>query len=244
MWGAIAEPPASLKPRECRARVVAVRELAPDVLEAALRMEEPPELPFEAGQWVSIPFGPKAVRAYSIASPPASPQSITLTADVAPGGIGSLWFRGLAPGREVSFRGPLGGFVFQRSDPRQPLFVAEEIGIVPIRSILTDLYDSGVRRAACLAYWAPRPRGLVYDAEFRALTRRCPSFAYHPIVGAPEPGWTGSSGPLDALLDELAPSVENLVAYVAGGEQTIHRVRNLLMAKGLARKAVKWEKFW
>ena len=49
-------------------------------------MEDPPQLAFEAGQWVSIPFGPKRVRAYSIASAPAEAPRITLAADVAPGG--------------------------------------------------------------------------------------------------------------------------------------------------------------
>jgi hypothetical protein len=34
------------------------------------------------------------------------------------------------------------------------------------------------------------------------------------------------------------------VAYVAGGAATIAAVREVLMAKGLERKAVKWEKFW
>ena len=31
---------------------------------------------------------------------------------------------------------------------------------------------------------------------------------------------------------------------IAGGEATIHAVRDLLVAKGLERKSVKWEKFW
>ena len=38
--------------------------------------------------------------------------------------------------------------------------------------------------------------------------------------------------------------VGGLVAYVAGGEVAINRVREALMAKGLERRAVKWEKFW
>jgi NAD(P)H-flavin reductase len=232
------------KPRECRARVVSVRELAPDVLEAALGMEEPRELSFEAGQWVSVPFGPKTVRAYSIASAPISRETITLVADVAPAGLGSTWFRALASGDEVRFKGPLGGFVLPRSETREPLFVAEEIGIVPIRSILIDLSESGFSRAARLISWARGPSGLVYDAEFRALGHRHPSFAYHPLVGAADQCWTGPVGSLEELVDRLTPSIENLVAYVAGGEETIHRVRDLLVAKGLERKAVKWEKFW
>jgi hypothetical protein len=46
------------RPRECRAEVTEVRSLNPDVIEVDLRMVEPVALPFAAGQWVSVPFGP------------------------------------------------------------------------------------------------------------------------------------------------------------------------------------------
>jgi NADPH-dependent ferric siderophore reductase len=39
-------------------------------------------------------------------------------------------------------------------------------------------------------------------------------------------------------------AVGDLVAYVAGGEGAINSVREVLMAKGLERRAIKWEKFW
>ena len=38
--------------------------------------------------------------------------------------------------------------------------------------------------------------------------------------------------------------VAGLVAYVAGGEGAIARIREVLMGKGVERKAVKWERFW
>jgi ferredoxin-NADP reductase len=231
---------ATRRPRECRARVTEIRSLAPDVLEADLAMVDPPALAFEAGQWVSVPFGPKLVRAYSIASPPRSASRLTLCADVAPGGPGSRWFRALTAGAEVAFKGPLGGFVLPREETRRPLFVAEEIGIVPIRSILADLDASGFARAATLVYWAREATGLVYDAELRALARRRPGFAYHPIVAA----GPGSHGAPATVVDRLVTDVAGLVAYVAGGAATIAAVREALMAKGLERKAVKWEKFW
>jgi ferredoxin-NADP reductase len=172
------------KPASCRARVTAVRALIPEILEAELTMVEPPALSFEAGQWVSVPFGPKNVRAYSIASPPSSASTLTLCADVAPGGPGSRWFRALAAGAEVEFKGPLGGFVLGREETRYLLFVAEEIGIVPIRSILADLDDRGFAGPATLVYGARDPGWLVYDGEFRARARRHPGFAYHPVVGS------------------------------------------------------------
>jgi ferredoxin-NADP reductase len=230
------------KPVAARARVTAVRTLASEVLEADLAMVEPPTLAFDAGQWVSVPFGPKTVRAYSIASTPRVSSAITLCADVAPGGLGSRWFRGLTPGSEVEFKGPLGGFVWTPGETRRAVFVAEEIGIVPIRAILADLDEQGSALPATLVYWARDASWLVYDDELRTRARRRGAFAYHPIVRTGE----------RVAADELASAVERLVtdvsggvvAYVAGGEAAINRVREVLMAKGLERRAVKWEKFW
>ena len=258
-----------LKPTQCATSVEAVRFLAADVMEVDLRMQEPPEFHFDAGQWVSIPFGPKTVRAYSIASTPRSPKVITLCADVAPGGIGSKWFRALERGQPVQFKGPTGGFVFHRTDPRRVLFVAEEIGIVPIRSILTELYETGFGRGAALIYWGRDPGWLVYEAEFRSLARRYPSFSYFPVVreapavtagssagfagaailgaarrGPPRPPSMIDKGEAAEVVDRLVHSVNGLVAYVSGGGEMINRVRAVLMAKGLDRKSVKWEKFW
>ena len=179
---------------DCKAGVRVVRSLTSEILEVDLSLLEPAEFPFEAGQWVSVPFGPKRVRAYSIASTPSTLRQITLCADMAPGGIGSQWFRTLRPGQVVEFKGPTGGFVFNRADPRRPLFVAEEIGIVPIRSILWDLYQTGFGRPATLIYWCRDPSWLAYHSEFILLARRYPSFEYLPVVREPVGGWQGEKG--------------------------------------------------
>jgi len=224
------------KARECRARVTELRALTPDVLEADLAMVDPATLTFDAGQWISVPFGPKNVRAYSIASSPRTPATLTLCADVAPAGLGSQWFRGLAPGAAVDFKGPLGGFVLEPGDTRRLLLVAEEIGIVPLRAIAHELAAAGFVRPATLVYWARDSGWLVYDDDLRALARRHAAFAYHPI--------TPADGEPAATAERLAGEVAGLVAYVAGGEATIKAVRAALMAKGVERRAVKWEKFW
>lgn len=229
---------------QCRARVEAVRSLTPNIIEAELALVEPTEFAFAAGQWVSVPFGPKTVRAYTIASTPVNRRRITLCADVAPGGIGSKWFRQLEPGQAVEFKGPTGGFVFNRADPRRPLFVAEEIGIVPIRSILWDLYQTGFGRPARLIYWCRDPSWLAYHAEFVLMARRFPAFEYLSVVREAAGGWRGEKGEAADLVERVVPSVEGLIAYVSGGGETINKVRAVLMARGMERKAVKWEKFW
>jgi ferredoxin-NADP reductase len=218
------------KARDCRARVAAVRQLAPAIVEVDLRMEDPARLDFDAGQWISVPFGPKTVRAYTIASTPRDGNLLSLCADVAPAGIGSRWLAALVVGEEVGFKGPLGGFVFDRTDARRPLFVAEEIGIVAIRSIVADLAETDALPAATLVHWVPGREHLIYADELAGLVRDHPGFVYHPVVG-------GELG-----VDHFASDAR--VAYVAGGGALIRRVRDAFVSRGLDRKAVKWERFW
>jgi len=209
-----------------------------------LRILEPADFRFQAGQWVSVPFGPKNVRAWSMASSPTRVGVITLAVDVTPGGIGAQWLRGLKVGDPVRFKGPTGSFVLDRADPRRALFVAEEIGIVPIRSILLHLYETGYGRANGLIFWARDPAWLLYDADFRSLARRYPSFSYFPVAREAPGGWRGDKGEVVDVVERMVHSVDRLVVYVCGGGETIHRVRDALVKKGMDRKSVKWEKFW
>ncbi len=232
------------KARECKAVVTGIRWAAQDVIEVDLRILEPAEWSFQAGQWISVPFGPKTVRAWSMVSSPARKGSITLSVDVTPGGIGSQWLRGLKVGDAVGFKGPTGGFVFNRADPRRALFVAEEIGVVPVCSILTHLYETGYGRLNGLIFWGRDPSRLLYDAHFRSLARRYPSFSYFPAVRDAPAGWRGEKGEVTDAVERLVHSVDRLVVYVCGGGETIQKVRDVLVRKGMDRKSVKWEKFW
>src|SRR5215470_239239 len=99
------------KPRECASVVTAIRWPTPEVIEVDLDVTQPAGWTFEAGQWISVPFGPKTVRAWTMLSTPARKGSITLSVDVAPAGIGSQWLRALKVGDAVSFKGPNGSFV-------------------------------------------------------------------------------------------------------------------------------------
>jgi len=233
-----------MKVRECRAKVSALRALTPEIIEVDLDVIEPADFAFEAGQWISVPFGPKNVRAWSMVSSPTRKGGFTLSIDVTPGGVGSQWVRALQPGDPVQFKGPTGTFVSSRADPRRAVFVAEEIGIVPVRSILSHLYETGYGRPTALIYWARSPGWLVYDADFRSLARRYPGFSYLPVLREPPAAWRGEKGAPAEAVDRLVHGIDRLVVYVCGGGETINRVREVLVRKGMDRKSVKWEKFW
>jgi phenol hydroxylase P5 protein len=221
-------------PRDCSARVSDIRWLAPQVVEADLALIEPAFLPFQAGQWISIPLGPKSVRAYSIASPPSRGQLLTLSADVAPGGPGSRWFKRLTIGEQVTFKAPNGDFVVAKGSGRSPLFIAEEIGVVPIRSMLLDLLEGDVTGEILLLFGAAKRELLVYHEEFEALAARRPQIRY--VASLETPLWE--------LVERTVISTEGKEAYLSGGGLMITEVRARLMGRGMERKLIKREKFW
>lgn len=228
----------------CRARVAAVRWLDPVILEVDLAMVDPPELGFEAGQWVAIPLGEKTVRPYSMASPPSERRVIRLCVDVTPGGSGSRYFRELRVGDEVRFQPPLGTLTLIEDSSAPVLLIAEEIGVVPFRSILLDRAAVGLPRAMTLYVTAPTAAHLLYDAEFRELAARHPRFRYRPVLSAPDPVWRGEVGPVLELVARETGRLEGHEALLCGGGALVKAARELCLARGMERRKIRYEKFW
>ena len=65
-----------------------------------------------------------------------------------------------------------------------------------------------------------------------------------PAVREAPAGWRGEKGEVVDIVERLVHSVDRLAVYVCGGGETINRVRDALVKKGMDRKSVKWEKFW
>lgn len=228
----------------CRARVVAIRWVAPDVLEVDLVMVEPPELAFEAGQWVAVPLGEKTVRPYSMASPPSEARVIRLCVDVKPGGSGSHYFRARSVGDEVHFQPPLGTLTLAGGSFAPVLMVAEEIGIVPFRSILLAAAEAGFPRRMRLYFTAPSRPHLLYHDELTALAAAHAPFRYRPMLSAPDSGWSGEVGSMLAILDGEAADLRGHDALLCGGGDLVKAARELCLAHGIERRRIRYEKFW
>jgi len=232
------------KAPSCRARVAAVRWLDPIILEVDLAMVEPPELAFEAGQWIAIPLDTKTVRPYSMASPPSERRLIRLCVDVKPGGSGSRYFRELQTGDEVRFQPPLGTLTLIRDSTAPVLMIAEEIGVVPFRSILLAQAEQDFPRPMTLYFTAPMPGHLLYDEELQALAARHPRFRYRPILSAPDPAWSGEVGSVLAVVERSTGRLEDHEALLCGGGALVKTARELCLARGMERRKIRYEKFW
>jgi NAD(P)H-flavin reductase len=220
------------------ARTEAIRDLTHDVREIALRLLEPKEIAFKAGQFVSFDVpnpatGRTATRPYSIASPPGERSAVTLVLNLVPGGPGSSYLFGLKPGDETRFKGPAGTFYLRDEPDRDVLLIATGTGIAPFRSMLLDLADRRFPRAVTL-YWGLRSqRDLYYQDQLAALAVRLPNFTAVITLSRPEPGWAGETGRVTRLAETRLQSVKDLAVYLCGNSGMLQDVSAIINRKGL-----------
>jgi CDP-4-dehydro-6-deoxyglucose reductase, E3 len=220
-----------------QATVDRVRDLTHDVRELGLRLREPKDIQFKAGQFISFNLTPPGserliIRPYSIASPPNESDRITLVFNRVQGGRGSTYLFNLREGDAVAFEGPQGSF-YLRERMRNALFVATGTGIAPIRSMLLDRVNNGYAGAATL-YWGLRSqRDVYYQQEFEALAVRYPNVSFAIALSRPEAGWQAYAGRVTDLVDARVTSVKNLDVFLCGNNAMIRDVTQIIRAKGL-----------
>lgn len=220
------------------AEVVRMHDLTRDVRELDLRLISPPTLDFQSGQFISfeIPVEGKphpVTRAYSIASPSSQRSIRTLFFNRVDHGPGSTFLFGLEPGDQVHFKGPAGSFRLRDDAPRNLLFVATGTGIPPLRSMLHTLLPKATPQAVSLLCGLRAQRDLYYQEELCELATRHPMFHWTITLSRPDPGWTGPTGRVTALVQERVKTVDNLAVYLCGNGGMIKDVTDFLRSKGL-----------
>ncbi len=221
-----------------RAQVERIRDLTHDVREIDLRLVEPPQISFKAGQFLSFEVGQDSlkrtlIRPYSIASPPSMRDAVTLLLNLVPGGPGSTYLFGLRVADKTQFKGPTGAFYLRDDPARDLLFVATGTGIAPLRSMLYALSERGFPRPVTL-YWGLRSqRDLYYQDELEALARAHPKFTFITTLSRPEDGWLGERGRVTRLVEERIASVKNLAVYLCGNSGMIKDVTQIIQKRGL-----------
>lgn len=232
-------------PLEHSAVVVEKRPLTPVVRHVVLRLEEPEAFVFQPGQIIQFVLEPKTLRLFSIASTPAMLPLLELCVDISPGGKGSQFIEGLAPGDRARFRGPFGVFTVPAAETRPLEFVATGAGIAPIRGMIQSLYEAGVSstRSVTLTFGNRTVPDILYHEEWLALARRVRSFRYHPTLSQPSSEWTGLRGRVTETLSSRRGELARRAFFLCGGPQMVDDTRKVLEGLGVPERDVHFEKF-
>jgi len=126
---------------------------------------------FRAGQH-GLLFIPKGgMKPFSIASSPAE-ETIMIGTRLSSGSKFKLALAALKPGDKIWFLAPLMNFTTTGTE-RELVFLAQGVGITPIRSILLDIADRGLDKKTTIIH-------VGHDHAFRAETDRLADSAVYP----------------------------------------------------------------
>ncbi|HUR82177.1 MAG TPA: FAD-dependent oxidoreductase [Thermoanaerobaculia bacterium] len=193
-----------------QAIVTEIQPLAPSVLQLTISFEDP--FAFEPGQYVNFRFPEGVSRAYTIASAPQRPEAVQICVRVG-GGKGADALRQLEAGAEVTVEGPYGDFLLPSGDTRPVVFVAGDVGIAPIRSIVLHMLAVGDSRRIAVLY-EPDARNILYAGDFDPLAR-----AGHI---------THESGPIETLVERNRATIKESLVMAAGFDAFLERARKAI----------------
>ena len=192
--------------------VTEIQPLAPSVLQLTVSFTDP--FSFQPGQWVNFRFPEGVSRAYTIASAPQRPEAVQICVRVG-SGKGAEALRKLEAGAEVAVDGPYGDFLLPADDGRPVVFLAGDVGIAPIRSIVLHMLAVGDSRRIFVLY-EPDARNILYAGDFDPLAR-----AGHI---------THESGLIETLVDRNRVTIKEATVMVAGFDPFLERARKAMDA--------------
>jgi Na+-transporting NADH:ubiquinone oxidoreductase subunit F len=237
--------------REFRTKVSGIRDLTYDIKEITLKLIEPDEIKFRAGQFILFRIPPyelarvPLLRAYSISNPCHICDQVQLEIRKVPNGIGTTYiFNHLREGEEVAIIGPHGDMHLQDTE-RDIIFIAGGSGMAPIRAMLHDMRRKGINRKARYFFGARCKKDIFLTDEMEELQRDMPGFRFIPALSEPQPGeeWDGETGLITDVVARNVTSVENTEAYLCGSPGMIGACLKVLTGKGMPQDLIFYDKF-
>jgi len=240
-----------LEARQYTSRVLGRTDFGSDLRELTLAVDEPDGLSFRAGQYVQfvLPGTERdrrpVYRAYSITSSPSRPRSLDLLfGRVERGACTGYVFEKLSVGDRVALNGPFGEFFLHEGD-RPIVMVAGGTGIAPLRAMLRDMAEHGVRRPTTLFYGARTSHDLAYRDDLRDIQGRLHDFRFflsitHP---SPEDAWDGERGGLPSLLARHLTGLDEHEVYLCGSPGVVGASIAALKDKGARDERIFFDKF-
>lgn len=214
-----------------------------------LRLPADQSLVFKPGQFLSftLPVAEQILtRPYSIASDPENGALLEICFNLVPGGLGSqyLWTRVI--GDILQFTGPWGTFVLDQPPQSECVFIAEGVGIAPLRPMLKRALLSDVRMPIRLLHSAVCENALIYRSEFETWEKNYAHFCFDPFLLDPSSGGRGSGESLLEAIEHqyiLADANRSRHFYICGVGNLVTTIRDLLRQAGYQRRAVQYEKW-
>ena len=207
------------------ATVTATEAIAPGVIQVTIAFTD--KFEFKPGQYVSVHFRDGVSRAYCIASAPQRPQAVQIAVRLGRG-PGSEALRDLKVGDRVEVDAAQGKFTIPDGDRRDVVFIAGDVGLAPVRSIVLHLKATGDPRTITVLY-DPADADALFSGDFQRM------------------GEAGSirfiRGPVEETIPREKTTIANALVMATGFDPFLDRATKQLEAAGVERGRVVMESF-
>jgi len=237
-------------------KVESIKDVTHDIKEVKLKLLNPKEVEFKAGQYAQLVIPPydkikdSTQRAYSISAQPSIKDSMEFLIRLVPGGIATTYVHNhLKENANIEVVGPFGDF-FVRETNADMVCVAGGSGMAPIKSIIYDLYEKGEKNRNIWYFFGARSlKDLFYLDELKDLEKKMPNFKFIPALSEPLPedDWKGETGLITDVLDkyfkEFISKENDKEGYLCGSPGMINACINVMKSNGLKEEKVYYDKF-
>lgn len=223
------------------------RVLTDDVFELVFEVSHDSDFSFAAGQFVSIEVPARheeekmVMRQYSISSGPDGTKRFELCYKRIPDGRATDgYFPNIKVGESIQFVGPAGRFTLQQND-NPIVFIATGTGVAPFKAMLEDMWRKEDSKHATLLFGVSFLKDLIYTEYF--VSKENGLFTFVPCVSRPEGECTNFVGRVTHYLEKNANHAENTDFYICGSGSMIDDVKDLLLAQGITKEHIFFEKY-
>jgi len=210
--------------------IIKIKDETPTIKTFTIKMSEP--LEFRAGQFVQLTYPGVGEAPFTPSSKPGKTDSIEITI-LRTGRVTDALHYQAKVGDPVGIRGPFGkGYPLDKFAGAEILVVGGGVGLAPLRSCLYSLFDmtDKVKRIV-VKYGARTPNDLCFRDEYEKW-RKIPKVELEITIDTPYPGWTGKTGVVTVLLNNLDLDRNNTYVVSCGPEIMLKFVTQKLIEEG------------
>ena len=118
------------------------------------------------------------------------------------------------------------------------VFVAMGTGLAPLRSTLRHLLRSRNEYGRLVVLYGARTVEDFCFAEEMSTVWRQQDVELRQVISQPNGDWSGPTGYVQSLLDQIAPELKNPVALICGSQKMIEQTRLRLLNLGFAPEKI------
>lgn len=187
--------------------------------------------PFIPGQVIVLSLPGMKPAYFAIASAPEEQEYLDVLIKNGKGTSGAIY--DLNVGAEIDVSNPTGkGFPLDNHKGKHLLLISVGTAIAPMRSVLRSLLRRrGEFGEVTLFQGVLTPNHFPYEDEMEDWGRQGIQ-VYRTVTFPENTGWTGYSGFVQGVLEEVRPNPHNTIVYLAGMKEMIEQTTELLIRLG------------